>query len=195
MNDKGWRESYLRLHPGAALKYLEGPYVYQISSDELYEIDDKAVAFFQTCNGTAKGGDLTSEADFVAYCLEEGLLEALSSPDPVAVLINEKTEPSLRYLELQLTRRCNLRCGHCYLGDPDTADLLLSDALSVATEFARMGGLRLLISGGEPLLYPDLKNFLAQTRELKIRRVLFSNGTLIHADTMAWLDVDESSLV
>jgi len=42
-----------------------------------------------------------------------------------------------------------------------------------------MGGLRLLISGGEPLLYEDLEAFLAETAGLKLRRVLLSNGTLI----------------
>lgn len=54
-----------------------------------------------------------------------------------------------------------------------------------------MGGLRLLISGGEPLLYKDLKKYIALTKDIKIRRVLFSNGTLIDSNNVSWLDVDE----
>jgi radical SAM protein with 4Fe4S-binding SPASM domain len=191
MNDKDWQRSYLRLHPKAALKLLEQPYIYHISKDELYEIDDRAVGFFIKCDGTSKGEDLTTENDFVRYCLDEGLLETLSFPDNVAVGINDKIEPSLRYLELQLTDRCNLRCDHCYLGPSGSAQMDLFDAVSITHEFAAIGGLRLLISGGEPLLYRDLKEYIALTKDLKIRRVLFSNGTLINSAGISWLDVDE----
>jgi radical SAM protein with 4Fe4S-binding SPASM domain len=54
-----------------------------------------------------------------------------------------------------------------------------------------MGGLRLLISGGEPLLYKDLKSFIAQTANLGLRRVLFTNGTLLNAENIDWLGVEE----
>ena len=191
MNDQDWEKGFLRLHPKAALKKLEQPYVYSISKDELYEIDDTAVGFFLKCNGSARGEELTSEGDFVQYCLEEGLLEILSSPDPIEVSINDGVVPSLRYLELQLLHRCNLKCAHCYLGPPGPGEMPLPDAVAITQEFCDMGGLRLLISGGEPLLYKDLKKYLAAIKDMKIRRVLFSNGTLINSENISWLGVDE----
>ncbi|MBA3037373.1 MAG: radical SAM protein [Desulfobacterium sp.] len=48
-----------------------------------------------------------------------------------------------------------------------------------------------MISGGEPLLYKDLNSFIAKTADLNLRRVLFSNGTLINPDNIGWLNVDE----
>jgi radical SAM protein with 4Fe4S-binding SPASM domain len=191
MSNPDWRNAYLRLHPRVALKMLEQPYVYHIGGDELYEIDEKAVDFFLRCNGAVKGETLTTETEFVEYCFGEGLLEALPEPDPVPVSINEKITPTLRYLELQLTRKCNLTCSHCYLGDSGVEELSLSDAVAIAREFAGMGGLRLLISGGEPMLYKELKQFIALTKAFPIRRILFSNGTLINSDILSWLDVDE----
>lgn len=191
MKNRNWRNQYLRLHPRAALKNLEQQYIYHISSDELYEIDEKAVGFFLRCDGTARGEELTSESDFVEYCIEEELLEALPDPDPVDVGINPKIEPSLRYLELHLTHRCNLRCAHCYLGPPGPAEMDLPDAVKITEAFAAMGGLRLLISGGEPLLYRNLKKYIALTGDIRVRRVLFSNGTLIDSGNMSWLNVDE----
>jgi radical SAM protein with 4Fe4S-binding SPASM domain len=191
MNEHDWQKAYLRLHPQAALKILEQPYVYHLPSDELYEIDDKAVGFFLKCDGTARGEELTSEGDFIKYCLEEGLLEMFTEPNSINVPINEKIEPSLRYLELQLTHRCNLKCAHCYLGPPNPDEMPLTDAVNITKQFCDMGGLRLLISGGEPLLYLDLKEYLAQIGDLKIRRVLFSNGTLMTSDNISSLDVDE----
>jgi radical SAM protein with 4Fe4S-binding SPASM domain len=186
-----WRSAYLRLHPRAALKRLENPYVYHIGRDELYEIDDRAQGFLTHCDGTHTGGDLTDDATFVEYCLSEGLLEALDNPDPVNVPVNEPVNPSLRYLELQLLHKCNLRCLHCYLGPLQQDYLSLTDALEIAREFSSMGGLRLLISGGEPLLYRDLTAFLAGTEDLRLRRVLLSNGTLITPRNIDSLKVEE----
>jgi radical SAM protein with 4Fe4S-binding SPASM domain len=191
VNELNRASSYLRLHSKAALKILEKPFVYHIGRDELYEIDDRAKDFFALCNGTLRGEELTSDSDFVEYCLDEELLELLPSPDYVSVPVNQAINPSLRYLELQLLHRCNLKCFHCYLGPPRHNDIALTDALKITREFSEMGGLRLMISGGEPLLYNDLQLFISQTAGLGLRRVLFSNGTLINSNNVSWLNVDE----
>jgi radical SAM protein with 4Fe4S-binding SPASM domain len=191
VNETDWHAAYLRLHPQVALKNLEKPFVYHIGRDEIYEIDDRAKDFLVYCDGTRRGNELTSEAAFVAYCLEEGLLELLPHPDPIPVSVNQAVTPSLRYLELQLLHRCNLQCLHCYLGPVQYDDMALTDALKVTREFSAMGGLRLMISGGEPLLYKDLQTFIAQTADLQLRRVLLSNGTLIHSENIEWLNVEE----
>jgi radical SAM protein with 4Fe4S-binding SPASM domain len=188
--NKNWRSKYLRLHPQAALKRLEQPYVYHIARDELYEIDDRAEDFLSRCNGTLTGADLTSEDEFVEYCFAEGLLDGFPAPEPLDSPIGLAPQPSLRYLELQMVHRCNLYCRHCYLGDLSHAMLPLEDAISITREFASRGGLRLMISGGEPLLYPHLKEFITETADLKLRRILLTNGTLINADNISWLSVE-----
>ena len=192
MSRINWQNAYLRLNPEAVLKSLEALFVYHIGRDELYEIDETAATFLRACDGTQIGRDLTSEAEFVEFCLEEGILEAKEAPDPIDVYMCQRIEPSLRYLELQLTHRCNLRCAHCYLGDnAEAPSLSLADAVRITREFAAMGGLRLLISGGEPLLYGELESYLRQISGLPIRRVLFTNGTLINAENTKIPDVHE----
>ncbi|MFH1977673.1 MAG: radical SAM protein [Pseudomonadota bacterium] len=191
MKINDWRKSYLRLRPEAALKNLENPFVYHIKRDELYEIDGPAVDFLTRCNGASKGEELTAAAEFVEYCMEEGILEAISQPDSVEVYVSRRVHPSLRYLELHLLHRCNLKCVHCYLSSPRSDEMLLSDAVSITREFSELGGLRLLISGGEPLLYRNLQAYIEQTSGFKLRRILFSNGTLINSNNTGWLNVDE----
>ena len=188
-----WYEAYLRLHPQVSLKQLEQPCIYHCGSDELYELDETALTFLSLCDGSRRGEELTTDAAFVTYCLDEGLLETLHRPAPAAksIVISQGQTPSLRYLELQLTHRCNLRCRHCYLGPPRAEELALEEALAITREFAANGGLRLLISGGEPLLYPALREFLEETQELQLRRVLLTNGTLLTAAIMPWLQVEE----
>lgn len=186
-----WRQSYLRLAPEAALKRLEIPYIYHTGRDELYEIDDRALDFLTRCDGRTKGEILTDDAEFVEYCIEEGILEAFSAPAPLDISVAHSPYPSLRYLELHLTHRCNLKCRHCYLGEPRPAELALSDAVDITRQFSEMGGLRLLVSGGEPMVYQKLASYLEAVRDLKIRRILFTNGTRITTENIKWLDVDE----
>ena len=191
MNESHWHAAYLRLAPQAALKKLESPFVYHTGRDELYEIDARALDFLQQCNGTRSGGELTDEAEFVQYCLAEDILEALDRPSEIPVSVDVGDRPSLRYLELHLLHQCNLRCRHCYLGPPGASEMPLSDAVAITRQFAESGGLRLLISGGEPLLYKHLADFLNQTRDLGIRRILFTNGTLVTPENAGRLDADE----
>ena len=49
----------------------------------------------------------------------------------------------------------------------------------------------MMISGGEPLLYPHLREFIEQTGELKLRRILLTNGSLITLKNAGWLRVEE----
>jgi radical SAM protein with 4Fe4S-binding SPASM domain len=188
---KGWRNSYLRLNPRVSLKALETPYLYHLDQDELYELNEEGKDFLLSCDGSAVGRDLTDDVKFVRFCVREGLLDLLTTPDLHPIRAFDSPHPSLRYLELQLTRRCNLACRHCYLGPPATDEMPLEDALAIARQFEEMGGLRLMISGGEPLLYPYLREFIEGTRELMVRRIILTNGSLVTKENAGWLRVEE----
>lgn len=191
MSPVNWRDSILRLHPRAALKSLEVPYVYHTGKDELYEIDERALEFLKLCNGTRRGRQLTDDGEFVEYCMDEQILEPLDRPGEIRIRVNTGDTPSLRYLELHLLHGCNLKCRHCYLGPPAGGRLSPEEAADIARQFAANGGLRLLISGGEPLLYAGLEKFLLQTEDLGIRRILFTNGTLVTNENIGSLHAEE----
>lgn len=191
MTSIDWKRAYLVLPSQVFLKRLEQPFLYHVGRDELYEIDEKALKFLMSCDGTRLGAELTSDRDFVSFCLEEGLLELRDRPDSKKPVLGEAPIPSLRYLELQLLHQCNLRCRHCYLGTPREKRLPLEEALGITREFARRGGLRLLVSGGEPLLYPHLPDFLSAAAGLGLRRILITNGTLITPGNVDRLEAEE----
>ena len=191
MTEPVWRDAFLRLAPGVALKQLEGPCLYHVVRDELYELDEAALAFLACCDGTKRGRELTSDGEFVTYCLAEGLVETVGLPEGTTVAIGGGEPPSLRYLELQLLHRCNLRCRHCYLGPPRPAELPLESALAITGEFSANGGLRLLISGGEPLLYPRLQEFIERSCGLGLRRIILTNGTLVTSKNVRRLCVEQ----
>jgi radical SAM protein with 4Fe4S-binding SPASM domain len=191
MNDRKWKKGYLALSPGAFLKVLEEPYVYLIDTDELFEINNEALAFLSGCDGTTLGELLTHDEDFVTYCLSEQILDVMPEPSFRPVTIRRSPLPSLRFLELQITSRCNLACLHCYQGTPSPVDLPLESAVAIADQFEEMGGLKLLISGGEPMLHPRIFDLIDRTAGLLVRRVLITNGTLIDDRNVNRLSVQE----
>ncbi|MGD9611314.1 MAG: radical SAM/SPASM domain-containing protein [Kiritimatiellia bacterium] len=86
---------------------------------------------------------------------------------------------------LELTRRCNLRCVHCYLGDQAEQHRLKDrerDAAAVRnalSEWTEAGCLYLTITGGEPLLRPDFAAIYRHARERGLVVTVFTNGTLV----------------
>ena len=171
-----------------ALKQLETPTAYQIARDEIYELDDDSFRFLASC-ASEEGCDNRDSA-FIDYCLEEGLLTrekvVLKRPH-----LKPSPDPSLRYLELQLTSRCNLRCRHCYIGDDTPRELSSVQVRSVLKEFEEMQGLRVLLTGGEPLLHSRFEEINEMLPDLFFRKVLFTNGVLLRKDVLNRLKVHE----
>lgn len=183
--------SYLVLSPDCFLKQLEQPCVYNVRTDELYETNAKAFDFLNLCDGSRRVADLRFEKQFVAWCLKEGILSETSGEVRRKFILEPATHPSLRYLELQITSRCNLKCRHCYIGDARQIDLPTDKIMNVLEEFQKMQGLRLLISGGEPLLHPDFWSINDALPCFGFRSILLTNGTLIEKDIASRLKVHE----
>jgi len=80
------------------------------------------------------------------------------------------------------TRRCNLRCVHCYSKSEDKSyggELTTDEGLAMIEDLGRFGVPVVLFSGGEPILRSDLLALLARAVALKMRAVISTNGTLI----------------
>jgi len=88
------------------------------------------------------------------------------------------------------TRRCNLRCAHCYAGS-ESADAAGDDELSDAQaramidDLAAFGAPVLLFSGGEPLLRRGVLDLARHAKQAGMRTVFSTNGTWITRDVAA----------
>jgi len=162
-----------------SLRRLEEPCLYDRAADELYELNDDAWRFLLRVDGSTAGLEQAAEPEFLAYLLEEGLAHLHDVPREFHPPIGEQAAPSLRYVELYVTERCNLRCGHCFLGDLGGADLPVSSVFRLLDQFDAMGGLRLLLTGGEAIMHPSFWDVNETLPERGFRTVLLSNGTLL----------------
>ena len=92
---------------------------------------------------------------------------------------------------LELTRRCNLRCAHCYLGDQAAHHRLRdrergAEAVKASlTEWAEAGCLYLTLTGGDPMIRPDFAEIYRHARGLGLVVTVFCNGTLATDEIVA----------
>ncbi len=88
--------------------------------------------------------------------------------------------PQLTSFQIELTSRCNERCLHCYipheLKDGDITPELYNRALDQLEE---LGTWHITLSGGEPMLHPNFKDFLHDAKERGFYVTVLSNLTLL----------------
>jgi heme d1 biosynthesis radical SAM protein NirJ len=105
-------------------------------------------------------------------------MQELLNPTP----LGPKRNPPGPVVIWNLIRRCNLTCKHCY---SISADKDFPGELSTVEVCTVMDDLRafrvpvLILSGGEPLLRPDIFDIARRAREMGFYVGLSSNGTLI----------------
>jgi Fe-coproporphyrin III synthase len=83
---------------------------------------------------------------------------------------------------LNITRRCNLSCVHCYAdanGPPAPDEMHTDQWFEVLDDLAEFGSPVVLFSGGEPLMHPDIFPLAEHAVSRGMRAVLSTNGTLI----------------
>lgn len=94
----------------------------------------------------------------------------------------------------ELTPLCSMACKMCYVRmSPEelaatgkrlrTAD----EWLALAREAKEQGMLLLLLTGGEPFLYPEFRRLYTELRQMGFVISINSNATLITEETVAWL--------
>lgn len=81
-----------------------------------------------------------------------------------------------------MTRRCNLKCVHCYAQSEDISydnELTDEQCFKMMDDLAEFGVPVILFSGGEPLVHPKLAEYAEYAVKKGMRAVISTNGTLI----------------
>ena len=94
-------------------------------------------------------------------------MQSLSQPHPI--------------LHIHPTKRCNLRCLHCYsASSPEEQDTLTKELLlNAIADASQQGYTRASFSGGEPILYKPLLELLEQAHRCQMQTAVVSNGMLL----------------
>lgn len=184
-------QGLLQLTPECATKNLEEYYLYHITHDELYEVNAEAFEMLLKCRGDRTVSELGPGPEFLSFAMDEELLEIRSEGRPCRWYTGRSPVPSLRYLEWLVTYRCNLSCAHCYLGQASSTDFPADLIEPLLEQFSRMQGLRILVSGGEPTLYPHFGRLNEALPDYPLRAVLLSNGLTLNKTALSKLHFHE----
>ena len=117
------------------------------------------------------------------------MASAVPHPETVSTLAHpsDRLGRPLGVLRLSLTARCNLACPYCLPDGVDPPGLLtLAQRLRVIEAAVALGVRSLRLTGGEPLLHPQLEELIRAVQPLRARGLaeiaLTSNGVLLSAE-------------
>ena len=111
-------------------------------------------------------------------------MQEISNPTPLGT----KRNPPGPVVIWNLIRRCNLACKHCYSISADTnfpGELSTAEVFNVMDDLKRFHVPVLVLSGGEPLLRPDIFEISARAKDMGFYVGLSTNGTLIDESNIA----------
>jgi heme b synthase len=93
---------------------------------------------------------------------------------------------TLRLVAWETTRNCNLACVHCRASaehGPFTGELDTRASFHLLDQIAEVGEPIVILTGGEPLLRPDIFDIARYGTDKGLRMVMAPNGTLITEKT------------
>ena len=172
---RGWQEKHF------CLLDLSDPYAIplRMSASDFFVLSD--------CDGSH---DL-EETALIRSFLDRGIIEPGTAPlrdeqDYIAYPFVQRSSA-----RISITNRCNCRCPHCYAADENGA---LADEISfpafgdIIGQLKETGIRRVRLTGGEPLLHPDLENILRLLYNEQMRlELLYTNGILLNKHILGLL--------
>ncbi|MFX1239029.1 MAG: radical SAM protein [Promethearchaeota archaeon] len=172
--------------------------IYDLKNDESYIIDEEA--FDLVKNATGKNS-INSIIELYPKSKHQEVLEAINffiesrifgchSKDASFQGFNKSlTEdlnrdnptgsPFLKNLMINITEKCNLSCKHCYITKKNRSDFPLDKLKDIIKDFFNLQGIKLILTGGEPLLYSHLEELLEFLIDYPFQKELLTNGILI----------------
>jgi radical SAM protein with 4Fe4S-binding SPASM domain len=106
-----------------------------------------------------------------------------------AAIARAAAENRLLSMEIEFSLRCNFRCPYCYVPADSyfEGELSVAESRDVLTQARAMGARRIIILGGEPSLYPHIREMIDFILDQGMDVEMFTNGSGITADFAGWL--------
>jgi len=82
-------------------------------------------------------------------------------------------------ITFEITKKCNLRCIHCYQVEKTLPELKYNEICKILKQFKKFGALYLIFTGGEPFLRKDFLPIYLYAYRLGFIITIMNNATLI----------------
>jgi radical SAM protein with 4Fe4S-binding SPASM domain len=87
-------------------------------------------------------------------------------------------------IEIEFSRRCNFKCAYCYVPGKDVCkdEMTREEIRDVIVQAQDLGAGKVVILGGEPMIYPALFEMLEFIGERGLEAEMFTNGYAVTAE-------------
>jgi radical SAM protein with 4Fe4S-binding SPASM domain len=106
-----------------------------------------------------------------------------------AAIARAVAENRLLTMEIEFSLRCNFNCPYCYVPEDSYFDgeLTTEEIRDVLIQAKALGARRIIILGGEPSIYPHIREMIGFIMDQGMDVEMFTNGSGINADFARWL--------
>jgi radical SAM protein with 4Fe4S-binding SPASM domain len=106
-----------------------------------------------------------------------------------AAIARAAAENRLLTMEIEFSLRCNFRCPYCYVPEESYFDgeLTPAEIRDVLMQARALGARRIIILGGEPSIYPHIREMIGFVQDQGMDVEMFTNGSGISAGFARWL--------
>lgn len=127
----------------------------------------------------------------LSFLKERGYLSLADEPVPAdgsfVEIADSCEQVKAVFADIEITRNCNLKCLYCYANATERMDELPAERWQEILSCMRNAGLRAVkISGGEPLVYHDIRELLPWIARNFITSIN-TNGWFIDMESANWL--------
>lgn len=176
-------ENCFRLHPSYKLCSQKSFYNRIIDTDGgMYtDVSDDLFSLLLKCDGT-KHYFFSNELEVIDSFLKAGIV--IKSVEPILpsqISISNTVLPrEISLAVLYITGKCNLNCKHCFFSDHRNDPCMsLREYSRLADELYKLGVYEVVITGGEPLLHPEVLGICKIFKKRMFIIRLLSNGILL----------------
>jgi radical SAM protein with 4Fe4S-binding SPASM domain len=103
---------------------------------------------------------------------------------------------------IELTKKCNLRCEHCYVPDcsvseekANTSSMTFDDIRDLISQIDELGVMELQLTGGEPFILPYILDIIKKAQSRLIPCSVFTNGTLMTEKIFRYISENNHGLI
>lgn len=95
----------------------------------------------------------------------------------------------LQTITIRVTKGCNLKCIQCYSvsGQKLKNELSLEEIKNIIDQGKKLGVIRIFLTGGEPLIRPDIDEILKYADDNELAIYMSTNGTLFNKKIISTL--------
>lgn len=121
-----------------------------------------------------------------------------NNPGKQGLIKKVMAKPPLRVVFVELTKKCNLRCEHCYVPDCNEANtdlMTLDDIRDLISQIDELGVMELQLTGGEPFILPHILDIIKEVQSRLILCSVFTNGTLMTEKIFRYISENNYGLI